>query len=300
MARRQNDYYSGYYFPPSKPLKAKGGIRAHSKRGTFAKNWWAKRWIGAMEWLMDSGRLQRGRRYARQGQVLSVEEAAGGVVARVQGSQETPYEVSIQVKPFSDAQWEGVFNALANKAIFAAQLLAGEMPQDIEEAFAAAGVSLFPDDADALTTDCSCPDWANPCKHIAATHYILGDRFDEDPFLLFRLRGRSQEQVLEALRQRRVGQEVIEDEPQEEKEEEETIPLEESISRFWEMGEPLASFPLDIKPPPVEFPILKRLGEAAFVTGDSLEDLLGPAYRAITQAALAAAYNNGQEQSDER
>ena len=89
---------------------------------------------------------------------------------------------------------------MAGQALFAAQLLAGEMPQDIEEAFAAAGVSLFPDRRGDLDTDCSCPDWANPCKHVAATHYILGEQFDEDPFLLFRLRGRTQEQILAALR----------------------------------------------------------------------------------------------------
>ena len=85
-------------------------------------------------------------------------------------------------------------DALAEQAIFTAQLLAGEMPQDIEEAFEEAGASLFPKKRGDLETECSCPDYANPCKHIAATHYILGERFDEDPFLIFRLRGRTQEE----------------------------------------------------------------------------------------------------------
>jgi len=298
MARRRYSYYSDYYFPPSRPLEAEGGIKARSKRGDFAKNWWATRWITAMERLMDKGRLGRGRSYARKGQVLSIEETKGGVTARVQGSRRTPYKISIQVKALSDAQWEKVIDALTGQALFTAQLLAGEMPQDIEEAFAAAGVSLFPDRQGDLTTDCSCPDWANPCKHVAATHYILGEQFDEDPFLLFRLRGRSQEQILEAMRQRRAGQEEAGEDEFVEEEPEEIIPLEETLANFWEMGEPLAPFPVAIKPPVIALPILKRLGEPAFVVGASLQSQLGPAYQAVTGQALAAAFGDDQEREE--
>jgi uncharacterized Zn finger protein len=328
MARRRYDYYEDYYFKPTRPIEVEGGVKARSRRGAFAKNWWATRWIEAMERLMDPGRLRRGRSYARKGQVLSIEETIGpasrglegkgGVAARVQGSRRTPYKISIQVKPLSDAQWEKVIDALAGQALFAAQLLAGEMPQDIEQAFAAAGVSLFPDKRGDLVTACSCPDMANPCKHIAATHFILGERFDEDPFLLFRLRGRSQEQILQAMRQRRAGGEAAEEEAEEEPED--VTPLEATLPVFWQTGEPLASFPshralpsspsrrppvgrdagpigipLSIKPPAVALPILKRLGEPAFVVGDTLQSQLAPAYQAITQAALAAAFGNGEE-----
>ena len=93
-----------------------------------------------------------------------------------------------------------MIDALSGQALFAAQLLAGEMPQEIDAVFAAAGSSLFPSTEGELETECSCPDWANPCKHVAATHYILAEQLDEDPFLLFRLRGRTQEQVMAALR----------------------------------------------------------------------------------------------------
>jgi uncharacterized Zn finger protein len=289
MARRYG-YYDHYYFPPSRPLETTEGIKARSQRGEFARNWWATRWIEAMERLVDPGRLRRGRTYARKGQVLSIKETKGGVKARVQGSRPTPYKVTIQLKPLSDAQWEKVIDALAGQAIFTAQLLAGEMPQNIEEAFAAAGVSLFPDKSGDLTTDCSCPDWVNPCKHVAATHYILGDRFDEDPFLLFRLRGRTQEQILVAMRRRRAGQEEIEEGV--EAEPEEVIPLEEMLSHFWEMGEPLEPFPVAIKPPQVALPLLKRLGEPSFMAEGALQTYLGPAYEAITQAALAAALSD--------
>ncbi len=147
---------------------------------------------------MDSGRLTRGRSYARQGQVLSIEETRDGIAAKVQGSRATPYKIKIQISPLIQAELEQVFDALAEQAIFTAQLLAGEMPQDIETAFERARVSLFPAKRTDLKTDCSCPDLANPCRHIAATHYILGERFDEDPFLIFRLRGKTQEQVMAA------------------------------------------------------------------------------------------------------
>jgi uncharacterized Zn finger protein len=295
MARRRyDDYDDFYYYKPTRPIEVEGGVKARSQRGAFAKNWWATRWIEAMERLMDSGRLGRGRSYARKGQVLSIEETKGGVAARVQGSRRTPYKITLRVKPLSDAQWDKVLDALAGQALFAAQLLAGEMPQDIEQAFAAASVSLFPDKPGDLVTDCSCPDWANPCKHVAATHFILGERFDEDPFLLFRLRGRSQEQILQGLRQRRAGADVAEDEAGEEREE--ITPLEETLPAFWQAGEALASFPLHIKPPVVALPVLKRLGEPAFVSGDTLQSLLGPAYQAITLAALAAAFAGGEEQ----
>jgi uncharacterized Zn finger protein len=296
MARRRyDDYDDFYYYKPTRPIEVEGGVKARSQRGAFAKNWWATRWIEAMERLMDSGRLGRGRSYARKGQVLSIEETKGGVTARVQGSRRTPYKITLQMKPLSDAQWDKVLDALAGQALFAAQLLAGEMPQDIEQAFAAAGVSLFPDKPGDLVTDCSCPDWANPCKHVAATHFILGERFDEDPFLLFRLRGRSQEQILHALRQRRAGADVAEEGVAGE-EQEEITPLEETLPAFWQAGEALASFPLNIKPPVVALPILKRLGEPAFMSGDTLQGLLGPAYQAMTQAALTAAFASSEEQ----
>jgi len=295
MARRRSAYNYFFDFEPTRAIEVKDGIKARSQRGAFAKNWWATRWIQAMERLVDSGRLTRGRSYARKGQVLSIEEKKNGVQARVQGSRRTPYKIEIQVAPLSDAQWEKVIDALAEQALFTALLLAGEMPQDIEEAFKSAGVSLFPDRSGDLTTQCSCPDWSNPCKHIAAAHYILGERFDEDPFLLFRLRGRSQEQVLQGLRQRRAGQSITEDE---EEEPEYCPPLDENLARFWDLAEPLEAFTVSIKAPLIETPLLKRLGEPNFVAEPGLQYLLTPAYRAISLAAIQAAFGETENESE--
>jgi uncharacterized Zn finger protein len=286
---------SYFYFKPTKAIKTKDGIKAQSKRGTFAKNWWAQRWIAALERLMDSGRLSRGRSYARQGQVLSIDETKDGIAARVQGSMRMPYKISIKMNHLTDAEWDKVIDALAEQAIFTAQLLAGEMPQDIEQAFERVKVSLFPSRRGDLETDCSCPDYSNPCKHIAAAHYILGERFDEDPFLIFRLRGRTQAQVMQELRKRRAGNdETAEDDVEEA---EVVMPLEEQIENFWYARAPLEGFAVSIRQPTIEMPLLKRLGEPNFAPEPGLQSVLSVAYQAISRKAIQTAFKDIDEES---
>ena len=237
------------HFKPSRPKETRNGIKARNQRGAFAQSWWAQRWISALERLVDTGRLIRGRNYARKGQVLSIEETKEGIEAKVQGSRRLPYKIKIQIATLSDAQWDMVIDALAEQAIFTAQLLAGEMPREIESAFEVANVSLFPTRRDDLITDCSCPDYSNPCKHIAAAHYILGERFDEDPFLIFRLRGRTQEQVMAGLRLRRAGNAKMgEDETAKA---EIILSLEEQMAHFWELSASLDGFSVSIRPPTI-------------------------------------------------
>ena len=284
-----------FYFKPTKAIQTKDGIKAQSKRGAFAKNWWAQRWIAALEQLVDSGRLSRGRSYARKGQVLSIDETKDGIAARVQGSMRTPYKISIKINHLTDAEWDKVIDALAEQAIFSAQLLAGEMPQDIEQAFEKAKVSLFPAARRDLETECSCPDYSNPCKHIAATHYILGERFDEDPFLIFRLRGRTQEQVMQELRKRRAGSdETVEEEAEEA---EIVIPLEEQTENFWDARAPLEGFSVSIRPPAIEMPLLKRLGEANFVPEPGIQSWLSAVYQAVSRKAIQAAFKDTSEEA---
>jgi uncharacterized Zn finger protein len=278
------------------PIQREDGIRARSQRGAFATNWWAERWIAALERVVATGRLNRGRTYAREGQVLSLDEVEGAVHARVQGTRPRPYKVTIRLKPLSDRQWNKVIDALAGQALFAAQLLAGEMPQEIDAVFASAGSSLFPTSARELETECSCPDWANPCKHVAATHYILAEQLDEDPFLLFRLRGRSQEQVMAALRARRSDAPQAAGEPGEASSADSAPALDMDLDHFWRLGGALeageaesAPIQVSIKPPATPLPLLKRLGQPPFLD-EAIEQVLGPAYRGMQQAALAAAF----------
>jgi uncharacterized Zn finger protein len=192
-------------YPPAAPKlpPPEHGIRVRK----FGGSWWSERWIAALERLGASyaARLRRGRSYARQGRVHDLAVKGSTVTALVTGSRADPYQVRLRLAPLADAAWEAVIEAMGAKARFAAALLAGEMPPEVEGVFRAAGASLFPDRARELATECSCPDWANPCKHVAAVHYVLGEAFDRNPFLLLELRGRDREAILARLRAARAG-----------------------------------------------------------------------------------------------
>jgi uncharacterized Zn finger protein len=149
------------------------------------------------------GRLQRGKNYARTGQVISMEIAPGKVTASVQGSRAKPYSLSIETKVLSALDWDAAEAVMESSAIFMATLLAGDMPEDIEEAFAVSSSPLFPASARDFDSECSCPDWENPCKHIAAVYFLLAEAFDDDPFLIFAWRGRTKAELLANLRGRR-------------------------------------------------------------------------------------------------
>ena len=165
--------------------------------------WWVQRWVDLLNNYRFKKRLERGRRYAREGHILDIDYKGAKVVALVQGTAQEPYKLSIWLDPFTDEDWNYVIDSLAEHALFSAQLLSGEMPADIEAVFTANGLSLFPFQLAEVHSRCDCPDPKNPCKHIAAVYYQLGDFFREDPFILFQLRGRDRQQILDALRQKR-------------------------------------------------------------------------------------------------
>ena len=279
------DYWDGDWYEPSRPRPA-DGIMAKNVRGAFGASWWAKRWIAVLETFGWGNRLTRGRSYARQGQVLNIDLQAGRVNARVQGSRATPYKVKLDIPPLGDAQWERAIDGMAEQAIFAAKLLAGEMPQNIEDAFTAAGVPLFPQSAQDIATDCSCPDYANPCKHIAAVYYLLGERFDDDPFLLFHLRGRTREQIVDALRARRAS--ATGDMPEQPAAAPvESVPaLAEHLGTFYEAGPELDTMSVRIAAPEMEASILRRLGAAPAGSDADLRAV----YQTMTTHVLTRAF----------
>ncbi len=190
---------SSWFPPPSRPLPVEGGLKARSERGPIAQTWWSRRFVEVLEDIGVGGRMQRGRTYARKGQVISLDVAAGKVTAQVQGSQPRPYRVRVGITAFRKAEWARLERALAASAWYSAKLLSGEMPENIEDVFADQGLSLFPADADELSMDCSCPDWSVPCKHIAAVFYLLAESFDDDPFRILAWRGRDREDLLASL-----------------------------------------------------------------------------------------------------
>jgi uncharacterized Zn finger protein len=273
------------FYPRSRPRAAKGGIKAQSKRGQFGQSWWAKRWIAVLEGFDIGARLGRGRSYARNGQVLSIDIARGKVKAKVQGSRPKPYDITIGVKQLSDKDWAKLVRALSGQALFAAKLLAGEMPQDIETVFEAAGLSLFPEQGADLTTECSCPDWSNPCKHIAAVYYLLGEEFDRDPFLLFRLRGLSREELFAQLHEAAPAHEAAAAEGTAAPAAEEPVPADPKA--FWSMGELPADVFGDVEQPPAAAAWPKRLGGFPFWRGtERFLDALQAVYREASRHGL--------------
>jgi uncharacterized Zn finger protein len=276
-------YWNDY---PRQTRRKADGIKAKSQRGKFGQTWWAGQWLAALDRLVDTGRLSRGRSYARSGQVLNLDVSPEGVKSRVQGSRATPYNVTIRFQALSDEEWDRVADAMASEAIYAAKLLAGEMPQQIEEAFETAGTHLFPATGKDLITNCSCPDWANPCKHVAAVYYLLGERFDEDPFLIFLLRGRSKEEIAAALRARRTGGAVVEDNAvvaAADKAAAEVVPpLEDALERFWSMPSDSGEMAFHFESPPIDALPVKQRGKPAFwISGLDFTTAMEDMYRAI-------------------
>ncbi len=193
MARWEDSWQ---HFPASKPLAAKGGIATTKARGAMADMWWSKRFVTVLDSYGLGGRMTRGRAYARKGQVLSLDVSTGSLTAKVQGSRSRPYGISITIATPSAVQWVEIERALQARLGYAAHLLAGEVPTDLEEVFASVGMKLFPTRWSDMKAICSCPDWGDPCKHQAAVLYVFADQLDRDPWQLIEWQGRSKEQIL--------------------------------------------------------------------------------------------------------
>jgi uncharacterized Zn finger protein len=272
-----------------------------------SREWWSQRWLDLLDSYRFKKRLERARNYARQGNVLSIEFKGAKVLARVQGSEVEPYKVSLSIQPFSEEEWGYVIETISKKAVFAAKLLAGEMPQNIEEAFTTNGLSLFPFTLSDVHSKCSCPDKANPCKHVGAVYYQLGDRFSEDPFVLFKLRGRSKEQIISDLRQLRSSK--IDVSPTEtsntpiEITNAQSTPSTIKLDSFWHYNEALDSSLVVIAPTASEtvldvlgaIPLGKEEENVVNVTSaDVVMKYLETVYQDVRQKAVLAAMNVGE------
>jgi uncharacterized Zn finger protein len=176
----------------------RSSVRARRERQP--ENWWARRWIEVLESFDVGRRLGRGRSYARQGQVVDLELGKGFATAKVQGSRDAPYLVRMRFSMLSSTDWKKIVKALGEQAEYASRLVVGEIPENVERVFRDLDLSLFPSANGDLKTACSCPDQANPCKHIAAVYYLLGEELDRDPFLIFRLRGIERGELVDAIR----------------------------------------------------------------------------------------------------
>lgn len=277
-------YYDDYYFPPSRPRTVKGGIKAQSRRGSFGTTWWGRNWIDTLESFSIGARLGRGKAYARSGQVMSIHVGKGKVTSDVQGSRVRPYKVKIQLKTFRPSEWKKLVKSLREQPFHAARLLAGEMSPDFEEVLEDVGVSLFPKRVNDLKTECSCPDWSNPCKHIAAVYYLLAEEFDRDPFLLFKLRGMTRAELLAAITDAPL--EVGEDAKHDDEVVHVPVPI-TSDAQFWEEGAVPDDLYGDVRIPPAPAALPKRLGKFPFWRAEeALSDVVEPIYKKASVCGL--------------
>ncbi|MDJ0516981.1 MAG: SWIM zinc finger family protein [Trichodesmium sp. MO_231.B1] len=278
------------------------------------KEWWTQQWIDLLNSYRFKKRLERGRNYARQGNVLSLEFKEQKIIAQVQGTAPEPYKLSLWLDNFTDEDWGYIIETMSERAIFTAKLLAGEMPQNIEEIFAANGLRLFPFTLDEIHSRCDCPDKARVCKHIAAVYYLLGDRFSDDPFLLFQLRGRTKEKILEELRQKRgqsedkkvievekiksektQGKDLVTNPPTVTSATQETL----KIKQFWEYNQQLDSSLVVITPSPSNETVLDVLGQIPLgASADIVMNSFQKIYQNISQQAVITALNQGEDEYD--
>lgn len=268
-----------------------GGIRAQTKGSRFGENWWARRWIEVLESFEMGSRLNRGRDYAKSGHVLAIAIDEGHVHARVRGSRPKPYDVDINIAAIPEEDWTRVGARLAEQAVFSATLLAGEMPADIEEIFEELGLSLYPKNEQDLVTGCTCPDTANPCKHLAAVYLLLGEEFDRDPFLLFTMRGMRRDKLL-AIIEKNLPQAL---DAEANRDEEDAAPAEEPKQAlqldpdiYWKGAVRMPEDAMgDVAPPAISAALPRRLGPFPFWQGQkTLLDAMEPVYKRASQHAV--------------
>jgi uncharacterized Zn finger protein len=250
---------------------------------TFGRTWWSQRWLrplGELDPEFD-GRLARGRAIARDGGVLRPCVEPGLILAAVKGSYWERHDVAIQVPTLVDSVWARVIDELTHDTLTVATLLAGDMPTRIEATFARADAPLFVG-MDDLAAECACADAYRPCRHILATMYAMAARLDQEPLLLFELRGRSSAALLSALRRQWAGEEEIAPETRD------ALPGLRS-DRYFGPVPLLDGFTVNYEESEKDTAILRRLGQPAFTReGEDVAAALTPVYQAITRHALKA------------
>ena len=235
--------------------------------------------VAMFEALRMAPTFARGRRDARAGHVRSLSVSSSLVTAHVRGPDDThAFRSRIAVRAFGAAEWARIEDDLAAQARYVADLLAGRMPEGIEEVFRRAGLTLLPLGLDEVAMDCSCERWPMPCIHLAATCYALADSFETDPFGVFAWRGRGREELLTRLSQLRGA--AAHDIPAIEVPAEQRSAALGDPADFWGTGTPAAPPPQQ----PLARPdlLLDQLDTPPLRYGGvSLTELLRPAYLAL-------------------
>ncbi len=280
MPSRDNEWG----WPTSKPRPAAGGIRARTQRGGFGATPAGAHWVELLEGGTPDPRMQRGRRYARSGQVVEIALNPGVVSAKVQGSRPRPYRVEIGLRKFSAAEQGTVSQVLDEHPALLVELSAGHVSDECFAVLRQEGVGLLPASRQELTLSCSCPDWGDPCKHEAAVLYLVAEELDRSPIALLMLRG------LEAS--------VLTPAPPPRDTPERTVPLDPDLAAYWGTADPLPSGDAATEPR-LTAPVLERLGPFPFWRGqEPLRDQLVPVYQAAAAHVRARILRSEEASSD--
>ncbi len=300
--------------PAVNPRKVRGGVRIPVSDPIATTSWTSQRWLRLMEQATDGHTLLEGQEYAREGQTKRFAFAAGKIESTIQGRAFKPYTTTLSIQPFTPEHWDKAVAAMSEGAIYAAKLLAGELPSNIEDVFSPLGLRLVPTQSSDIVAKCNCghaealaavgreragdptrtaiAPW---CKHAVCTGYLLASRLTEDPFLIFTLRGLDPADLVDRLRQRRavvgaaLGVTPIYQQRVAGASEVPNTPLLDSIANYWSMGSSAKDLDLSLSKPEVSNALLRRLGQSPW-TGQAqfpLVGLLASCYEAISEQTLA-------------
>ena len=263
-----------------------GGLLQADSVREVDNSWWSQRWIEAVEAFGGLGNFNKGRNQAKKESVLAIHIEAGLVLAQVQSGKGDPYIVRFDLPQLTSEKWEEVITDMSQQAVFTAKLLAGELPEETEDAFSEADASLLPGSLEEIPASCTCGDPNVPCRHIAAAHYMLAEEFGKNPFLIFKLRGCPRDRLLTALRHKRSGSPdaPLPDDAAEELAEESLSPQE-----FWHAGEGLEKFAINIAPPLRHAGLLRQLGSPPIEEGEAFIELMSSIYENVMGSVLVDA-----------
>ncbi|MFO0861375.1 MAG: hypothetical protein U0570_12545 [Phycisphaerales bacterium] len=306
---------------PLKPRRVRGGVKISSTEqvSLWTDSWAAQRWVRLIEQAAPGKRAVDGLEYAALGQTKSFIVESASVLANVQGRAERPYQARFTVEPFTPEQWEKVVGVMTDQAVYAAKLLAGDLPTNIEDVFVPLGLKLFPSEATEIGFTCTCADFqaddrarsakkaaGEPlgpvlwCKHGACAAYLLAQRLASDPFVMFKLRGLDGQELLERLRHSRAVANSSKTNPSVYAGRvpgvSDAAPVTFEATRdFWELAPEVQAIETPIEPPPVSHPLLRRLGPSPLTnagkSGEApasfpLVGLLASCYETISEAAV--------------
>lgn len=296
--------------PLAKPRRVRSGLKLQVADATFHEFWASRSFLDLIEPRVDEEKRELGLEYARLGQTRRLIVEPGEITGMVQGRAERSYSSSIEVDTFSREQWERVIAIMSEQTRYAARIIAGDLPEDAIELFAASGMALFPQRPDDIRPSCTCEmpngkprtDW---CRHTVCVAFLIAERLMQDQLMVFRLRGMPASDLLDRMREHRAmsgssgtvpvyqpGVPGVSDL--------QARPITECASEFWDEHPDLELMDYPLELPDPTHPLLRRLGPSPFETGKfPLVGLLATCYDIASEQVLARARASRAQGGDE-